>query len=360
MPARRALYRSVTFRTWTVSQAYTDRRLAESLYTYDHLRPFVRQVCLHSAQEFDMNLLRWLDLFPVKSLRNFTYVSWPRQSFNPEVFTLRAVRTVPHLTANGPHDVNTLQACLKLPYMVTLELDLTSYEHVPLYGRIPVNTPFTLNAALAPRLKELFVHVPHLPMTPLMTILATFAPQLDVLHIHISPGRLKDAYAWRINNYATEFVQHARQIRKVVLSGFPRWESTSDVRRVLHSAEEAERAPPILDSLVGPQSKIEHLGCVRDMYTARMLQRMTPRVQALEFYEEEGPFRCEPALLDLLARVREDGLALRTVTVFSTEESRAHYGAIGAACESNGVEFQFTPVVHPVHQPPTRPPVIWD
>ncbi|KAI0713159.1 hypothetical protein C8T65DRAFT_645731 [Cerioporus squamosus] len=335
-PAQKALYRTITLRVHSMHGTFESpgQRLVETLRRHTHLRDLVRQICIHSS--ISGAPLDWADMFPENSLRNFTYI-------------------VPHLTANGPMDVAGLQACFELPVMETLELDLSDWESRP--NPIPQRLVLDvkLDASRAPSLKHLYIHVRRIREPVVNSILTAFARQLRSLHIHVSPGTELEFPTGSVGSWAEEFVRHVRRgenLTRVVFSGSPK-------PFALRAKSKMQRLQPFLNE-VALGSAVEHLGCIEGLYTEELFRKLPHTVRVLEFYVDGNTFACEGALLDLLGRVGEDGLFLRRVTFFASEERRALFGAIERACRENAVEFVFFPVVPPLNNPPTRPPITWD
>ncbi|RPD64679.1 hypothetical protein L226DRAFT_556489 [Lentinus tigrinus ALCF2SS1-7] len=373
-PAQQALYRSIVFHTWHSAPQSSGQRLIEALRNNPHLRALVRQISIHASTAGKDQALDWVDMFPPNSLRNLTYICWPRDAFDTVFLRRDVVRTVLHLTARGPKNVEGLRACFDLPLMETLELDLSELDTEPAkqsqLGRL-----LPLDASKAPRLKYLYMHVMHVREPIVNLVLSVFAPQLHSLHIHVSPGeRVEHISSESVARWAEDFATHVsrgRNLTSVVFSGFFKlqtmliWEPLSVgptgelLEWVVSSGSNNHRVQPFLNELARG-SVVEHLGCIEGLYTKELFQRLRPTVRVLEFYVEEETYPCEGALLDLLGRVQRDGLSLRRLRFFASEERRDGFWAIEAACKENGVEFEFFPVLPPLHNPPTRPAIVWD
>ncbi|RPD64697.1 hypothetical protein L226DRAFT_37626 [Lentinus tigrinus ALCF2SS1-7] len=377
LPAQKALYRSIVFHTWNSAPQSSGQRLIEALRNHSHLRALVRQICIHASPAGEDQALDWVDMFPPNSLRNLTYICWPRNAFDIALLKRDVVRTVPHLTASGPMTADGLRACFDLPLMETLELDLSEWE-----TNVRIQSRLSLDASKAPRLKHLYMNVTYFHEPIVNLVLAAFAPQLHSLHIHVSPGK-KLTYMIESTQakWAKDFTAHVcrgQNLTRVVFSGFPNLQtfvildpasmdpellagptSGSLAGIVSRSGSTQNKLQPFLNELA-QRSVVEHLGCIEGLYTEELFQKLPRTMRVLEFYIEEETYPCEGALLDLLGRVQRDGLSLRRVRVFAPEERRDVFRAIEAACKENGVEFEFFPVLPPLHNPPTRPAIVWD
>ncbi|TFK86924.1 hypothetical protein K466DRAFT_663385 [Polyporus arcularius HHB13444] len=375
-PAQKALYRSITFRVYGESELESPGpQLVETLKRHSHLRALVRQISIHASTSQELD---WMDMFPEESLRNFTYICWPRNAFSPALLQKDAIRTVPHLTAHGPMDAAGLQACFELPLMETLELDLSDWDLRIASSRPPMRMVLptldvTVDASRARNLEHLYVHIQCICQPIVIAILAALAHQLRSLHIHVSPGAKLDSRG----SWAKEFIGHVRRganLTRVVFSGFPESHAAFSARNIAQQThpysqaalsarwqqwERTQQVQPFLN-VIAQQSALEHLGCIDGLYTEELFRTLPHTMRALDFYVDEETFGCEGALLDLLGRVEKDGLFLRRVTFFAAEERRTLFGAIEAACKENGVDFVFFPVVTPLNNPPTRPPIAWD
>ncbi|RDX50592.1 hypothetical protein OH76DRAFT_1402653 [Lentinus brumalis] len=331
--AQKALYRSITFQVYGDLES-PGQQLVETLKRHPHLRGLVRQISIHAStpQELD-----WMDLFPENSLQNFTYSG----AFSPALIQKDAIRTVSHLTTHGPMDAAGLQACFELPLMETLELDLTDWDPRMASG-------VTVDASRARNLKHLYIHIQCICQPIVNAMLAGLAHQLRSLHIHVSPCAKLDSTE---GNWAEDFVGHVHRganLSRVVFSGFPESHAAFSVRNM---AEQTQRVQPFLNG-IAQQSALDHLGCIGGLYTEELFRTLPHTVKALEFYvDEETLFGCEGALLDLLGRIKEDGLSLRRVSFFAAKERRTWFEAIEAVCKENGVEFVFFPVVTPLQLP---------
>ena len=369
LPAQQALYRSITFHTWNTTSQPSGQGLVQTLKDSSYLRALVRQICIH-ASKGEPYTFDWVDMFPPNSLRNVTYICWPREVFHPELLTKVSIRTVPHLTASGPADVEGLRACFQLPLMETLELDLSEWL-VERYGNRLVDlSKLGLDAAKAPKLKHLYIHVHRVREAVVNCVLAVFAPQLRSLHIHFSPRTKVERLTSSEAKWASDFIRYVRRGRnltQVVFSGLP---AVKTAYLGQTETNHAQFGPlEFLDQILSPlgstgpqrqQSVIEHLGCMEGLYTEKLFQTLPHNVKALEFYVDEETYAYEGALLDLLGRVKRDGLFLHRLRFFAPEERRALFGAIEAACGENEVGFEFVPVLPPLHNPPTRPAIVWD
>lgn len=379
-PARRVLYRSITFHTWERAPESSEQRLVETLRDHAHLRAFVQQLTIHSAEDKKpITQLDWVDLFPPSSLRNFTYICRPRAAFNHELLKKDAIRTVSHLIATSPDTFPALKACFELPMMETLDLDLTKWSPRRDPGDRPaIEYRLQLDGAKVPNLKHLYIQVPYIRDDTVMVIIAAFAPQLHSLHIHVPPRQAHDFQVKAKAAWTEEFVGHIRRgtkLTRLVFSGFlelvqvpPLLNANGHAQalRINAALERLWHEPlrlrqhlqPFLDEVV-QKSAVEHLCGVDGTYSEKLFHRLPRRIKMLEFYVEKS-FECEGALLEMLGRVRKVRLGLRVVRFFASEEARTSFGVIEAACTENGVEFDFVPVVAPLYHPPSRPAMLWD
>lgn len=358
--AVKLLYRSITVKTWV--QQPSKQSLARTMSDCPHLRAFVRQICLYTGHGTTLEDLEWLELFPEHSLRNFTYVAWPRSSFPPAILDFPAIRTVPYLTAHGPDSDADLQACLSLPRLETLELNLINE------GISPVLTfGGPTNGALSSHLTDIRLSVAILPNAGVLTVLAAFAQQLSAFHVHVSPkdGREIQHRHKGWDEWTREFVKHGRRVRKLVFSGFPsvfpaRLNPVTGLTQA--GGPDTNRAYLPLDAVATGDSVVEHLCCLNGLYSPRLFKTLGSRVSVLEFYVDGPQFPFEEALMDLLARRIRDGLALRTVRIYHGSEDGCcgEFEGIKGACGDSGVVFDVVEVDKPLHNPPTWPPIVWD
>lgn len=83
--AQHALYRTLTYCVHRASpsahRTSPEWKLERTLREQAHLRPLVRQVVVNASQDV-VGRLDWLRLFPAHSLRNVTFVAWPRAAFS--------------------------------------------------------------------------------------------------------------------------------------------------------------------------------------------------------------------------------------------------------------------------------------
>ncbi|KAI0696887.1 hypothetical protein C8T65DRAFT_663119 [Cerioporus squamosus] len=391
-PAQRALYRSITFDTCEKAPDSSGQRLVRTLRSHPHLWALVRQLSIHSARDEERRIpgrsarpedrfsqLDWVALLPQGTLRNFTYICSPRDTLIHELLQKDAIRTISHLTANGPDTFPALKACFELPMLETLELDLSEWRP----RRDPGDRPsfkyrLQLDGAKVPNLKHLYIHVPSYRNDVVMIIIAAFAAQLHSLHIHVPRRQSLDFNVNAKAAWTEEFLEHirrARRLTRLVFSGFlqmvphpfsrmvgydPQIDAVLE-SRIFEPLRQKRHLHPFLDE-VAQQSAVEHLCCTDGSYTDELFQKLPRRVKLLEFYVEES-FECEGALLDLLRRrvgKGKDGRGLRMVRFFACEERRTLFKAIEEACEESGIAFEFFPVVPPLHHPPTRPAILWD
>ncbi|RPD54495.1 hypothetical protein L226DRAFT_616897 [Lentinus tigrinus ALCF2SS1-7] len=376
LPAQKSLYRSITYHTSDKAPHSSGQRLVKTLRSHPDLRALVRLITIHST-DADLPQLDWVDLFTNDTIRKFTYICRPRTVFAPVLLQKDAIRRIPHLTLNGPMWPDSLKTCFELPMVETLELELNerNLQRNPSF----LERVLKLDAFKVPNLKHLYLHARYVSDSVVSVIVAAFAAQLHSLHVHASLGQELNFKRDPKAEWAQEFVGHVRRGKKltrVVFSGFnpsgalpllepfrqpwnDAWVAAALEQKIFGPLRRKEHLYPFLDA-IAQQSAVEHLCCIDGSYTEELFHKLSRKIKVLEFYFDEETFDCEGALLELLGRVGRDGLGLRMVRFFACEERRTLLEVIDAACKKNGITFQFVPAIPPLHQLPSRPPIIQD
>ena len=310
-PAQVAMYNTFTFYMSKFSNPRWDGFIL-SMETYTHLRPFLRHLTLWSFSDTVEERTKWMKLLPEHGLQTFQY-SWCQHRPLPSVLDIPCVRTVTQLNLRGHMTTKMMKACCECRFLQTL--CITFYDPLLDDSEVELTPPSSLKHLVA---IMLYANIPSA-----YSLIVACAPQLSTFALHAPLSSMQRHRA---------SLAHTLLTRTSLLTEFTLID-LSPSNLVL------EPAQPLTDELVLRNPSLERVHCPEGTYSEQFFQRLPATLRVLELALGRAPYSYEPALLQYILRVGEEGLGLRRLCLRFWSVNEEPWKNIAEACEKSGVEF---------------------